>query len=230
MSAPLTWTAEEPITSVEDARARAVAVAEALEGLGAAETWHGRRSSYADAVALGESDGLRSWFAPAAIAPAIKGRWLLSSCGLVRRRIEAALGIDHDGLLPPYRDGSCMAVLQAAAHEHGAWSHPSDLDELGLGDALWRADHAHVCTVVALDLGAGTVATVDGGQGGGLGEGTEIARRRRLLVRRAGRVYVVDAATPQAAGWPLLAFTSLAWSRAGRPSQAAWRVDPSAAA
>ena len=195
-----------------------IATAKALDGLGAKELWPGRRESYRDAVALGENPTVRRWFGPERIPDLIKGKWYLSSCGLVRRRIEAAHGVDSDSHYAPYKDGSAMAVCENFARKCGAWLTPDKWDSLAIGDAIWRANGQHVCTVI--DFDATSVTTLDGGQDGGLGEGTEIRTVKRTVRRTPGRVVLVSSSGREFVVRGISCMSSLAL---GRPSQIAQR-------
>ena len=121
-----------------------------------------------------------------------------------------------------------MAACQAFARKCGAWRLPADFFELAPGDALWRADQQHVATVVSVASGDApdvlAVVTVEGGQAGGLGEGTEIAYRTRFLRRSASGAVLVSATRNPGPVWPLLGWTDIAKLRGGRGARRAMRA------
>ena len=222
------WADCAPPTTEEDARALLVANAACMADLGAEERWDGRRDAYREAILRDEPEGVRAWFGPVEVPAPIRGKWLLSSCGLVRRALEASLGVGNGLHHPVYVDGTAMAACQAFARKCGAWRVPADFFELAPGDALWRADKQHVATVVSVASGDApgvlAVVTVEGGQAGGIGEGTEIAYRHRVLRRSASGAVLVGTAGNPAPGWPLLGWTDLAKLRGGRGARRAMRA------
>ena len=198
--ASLRWVpTDENLAECSDDRRREVIerCARALAGLGARAT----PEAYAEAVAHGESAAVvRSYVPRGPVA-----NWNASSCGLVTRRIWAACGVEGASLRPPYVPGSVMGALQAIARAAGAWRSPAVGTLPQLGDAIFRAAPGqHVCTVVAIN--GMEYQTVDGGQAGGWGGGTEITLRVRHLVSERGALWMAA----NGKRWPVLGWADVA--------------------
>jgi hypothetical protein len=116
-----------------------------------------------------------------------------------------------------------MGALQGAARSWGILAGPGAIDEAEPGDALWRAAPGqHVATLVRRD--GDRIWTVDGGQGGGLGAGTEIGLVERHLVRRGSAVVLVAASGREMVLGAITRAGGLRPSRAPMVATRAWET------
>lgn len=155
-------------------------------GLGARETTPGRADHYALAIGRGESAAFRASYVLR--APAQNGN--ASCCGLLCRAVLALAGVVDVRIQPPYvfsREGGVIGQLQQLGRLHGALRvyDGSALPPVGavvlVGPYRGHATGQHIYTTVD-ESGS----SVDGGQGGGWGGGTEIAHVTRSWVREGG--------------------------------------------
>ena len=171
------------------------AIASAFAGLGAANTFLGRADAYAEAIGHGEP----AWFRAAYVPTTQTHDWRGSSCALLCRRVLACAGVVDARLRPPYspsREGGAIGQLGELARTAGArrsYSSNCPANLPALGDIVLLGSGQHIFTIVERPEGDLVFTSVDGGQGGGLGGGTEIKRVRRRFVTRSGKLFAVDA-------------------------------------
>lgn len=177
----------------QERRATIAAIAAPLAGLGAAETWPGRRDAYARAIGC---DDEPPWFRSSYVPTATAASWNASSCGLTCRAILHLAGIIDPALAVPYQAGAfggVMGQLLTLAIRHGArrtWRAGGSMPTLG--DMVFLGAEQHIYTVATAPDDEGAHGSVEGGQIGGLGGGTEIAARSRWLHARGASLVSVD--------------------------------------
>lgn len=157
-----------PETFAARARAELLVIAEGYVGCADNEIDGAR---YRDLVAFGETP---------ASAEAM-GRE--SGCGLSIRGFWREYGLVDPRLEAPYKATKAIEDIVAMAREAAAWK-IGHLDELAAGDVILLGGEEHVLTVV--DVGAGFVHSIDGGQRTADGAEAVLSRTRKLLATPSG--------------------------------------------